>query len=52
MLKAVEEVQVEQNKIRKVGENLKEPYGGLCAKKKQLAEAQYQDSKMKLSYKA
>lgn len=49
MLKVVE---VEQNKIRKVGEALKGTYDGLCAKKKQLVETQYQASKMELNYKA
>lgn len=46
MLKVVEVAQVEQNNRRKIVYALKDTYVGLCAKKKQLAETQYQASKM------
>lgn len=46
-----DEVQDELHKRMKVGEALKGTYASLLAKKKQLAETQYQACKVELNYK-
>lgn len=49
-IKANIDIQIEQYKRRKVGEVLKGTCENLEAKKKQLAEAQYQTCKMEINY--